>query len=80
MLLEEGGHAALPQECLARIEERLKWAEEVCRGAWVGEKSSMAPVKRPSFTARIKEYQLLLNLLALSTIASLSWYRVNRAS
>ena len=36
LLLEDGGHSALPQECIARIEERLKWAEEVCRGAWIG--------------------------------------------
>ena len=34
MLLEEGGHAALPVECRQRIESRLVWAEQVCRGAW----------------------------------------------
>ena len=80
MLLEEGGHAALPQECIARIEDRLKWAEEVCRGAWVGEKSTVPPVKKLPYTPRIKDYQLLLNLLTLSAIASLSWFRVSRAS
>ena len=40
MMLEEGGYAALPSECIARIEERLKWSKEVCRGAWEGPKAS----------------------------------------
>jgi hypothetical protein len=39
-LLEEGGHTALPSECVERIEERLKWAEEVCRGSWTPTKDS----------------------------------------
>jgi hypothetical protein len=40
MLLEEGGHAALPVECRERIEHRLLWAEQVCRGAWESPRAS----------------------------------------
>ena len=47
LLLEKGGHAALPQDCIARIEERLKWAEEVCRGAWIGSNKNSSIVSTP---------------------------------
>ena len=45
LLLEDGGHSALPQECIARIEERLKWAEEVCRGAWIGSNDKSTTIR-----------------------------------
>ena len=42
MLLEEGGHASLPEECRERIEDRLRWAERACRGAWEAPRASLA--------------------------------------
>ena len=41
MMLEEGGHDALPLECRQRIEDRLRWAELVCKGSW--EPSNLTP-------------------------------------
>ena len=89
LLLEDGGHSALPKECIARIEERLKWAEEVCRGAWIGSNNNSTIISTPTLKiadvtapvakkSRIDEQRhLQLIMLAIPAMAIFCFTYVN---
>jgi hypothetical protein len=72
MLLEEGGHDALPLECRQRIEDRLVWAEQVCRGAWESPRASTnlkaAESPHVSDTAITKSRHPLLTTIGISAL------------
>lgn len=61
--LEEGGREALPLDCVERIEERLKWAEKVCKNAWEPTNSST------STTANTSDSDVTVKLLSTALIS-----------
>lgn len=65
MLLEEGGHEALPVECRQRIEDRLRWAKRVCEGSW--EPSNITPATLQSSIAPMETY---FRPLAISSLVA----------
>ena len=74
MLLEEGGHEALPVECRQRIEDRLRWAKRVCEGSW--EPSNITPATLQPSIAPVETYfkpLALSSLVAVCMLFACSW-------
>lgn len=71
MLLEEGGHDALPLECRQRIEDRLRWAEQVCRGSWGQSNPTPSPVRPSVDTAEVAQVNKSFSIPSLVIICML---------